>query len=265
MHVVHRTLGALALAGLLALPSPARAQTDPSATAEALFVAGKQMLEAGKYADACPKLAESHRLDPATGTLFALAFCYEKAGQTASAWASYRDVAGRARRESNPEREQAARDRVAALEKELSSLTITVPAEMASIEGLVVKRDGVSLLQGAWNTPMPTDPGPHTVEATAPSRQRWSTTVRLLPGGRSETVRVPALAPVAAPVVAPVAVAPAPVSVPSERPSSTLRTAGYITGAVGLVGLGLGAGFGLRALGKNDDSKADCRGNVCGP
>src|ERR1700722_8909097 len=97
------SLGVAAFLVLGALPArasadePTAAPAAPSAKegaeAEVLFFEGKQLMLAGKYAAACAKLAASERLDPAAGTLMNLADCYEKNGQLASAWVTFRDAA----------------------------------------------------------------------------------------------------------------------------------------------------------------------------
>ena len=69
-------------------PSPA-GPADP-ARAELLFEEGRQLMAAGRYAEACVKLAGSERQDPAVGTLLNLGTCEEKIGDKAGACAHYR-------------------------------------------------------------------------------------------------------------------------------------------------------------------------------
>ncbi|NOU28880.1 MAG: hypothetical protein HOO96_13330, partial [Polyangiaceae bacterium] len=49
--------------------------------AETLFREGRKALEAGDYAVACAKFAESQRIEPAPGTLLNLAGCEERSGK----------------------------------------------------------------------------------------------------------------------------------------------------------------------------------------
>src|SRR5215510_5077923 len=64
---------------------------DP-ATAEALFTEGRKAFDAGRFAEACQKFAESQRLDPGAGTLINLAACREKTGEIALAWAAWKEA-----------------------------------------------------------------------------------------------------------------------------------------------------------------------------
>jgi len=112
--VVARSSIALSSLALSAFASnEARADASPvdKAAAQTLFDEGRRLMAAGKLADACPKLAESQKLDPGVGTQFHLSDCYERFGQTASAWAGFLEVAAAAKSAGQNDREKVARDR----------------------------------------------------------------------------------------------------------------------------------------------------------
>src|SRR5262249_24412526 len=70
---------------LLVSAGGARAET-PEQAADRLFKEAEVLARAGRYAEACPKLEESERLDPGIGTQFNLADCYERTGRVAHAY-----------------------------------------------------------------------------------------------------------------------------------------------------------------------------------
>ena len=188
--------GLFALAVATALHAAGgEAQADPTpsdkATAQALFDDAQTLIKSKRYADACPKLAESLRLDPALGTKLYLADCYEKNGQTASAWVLFREAAEQARIAGQAERMKKANDRVAALALRLCRLRVDVAVE-AEVTGVEVKRDGTVLGPASWGTSVPLNPGEHVIEAEAPGKKRWSTKVTLKDG---ETVPVAVMVP----------------------------------------------------------------------
>jgi hypothetical protein len=243
------------------------ADEGDAAAAEALFREGKNLLELGDYDAACPKLAESYRLDPATGALLATALCYERAGRLASAWAAYSDAAARAKSEGNGERESSARARAALLEPRLPRLVV-VASESAEQE-LLVLRDGIRMRPAAWGSPMPVDPGERVIEARASGKRPFRTTVRVIEGQETR-VEIPPLedAPAPVPSIAPASFAPE-ASGPAEAGASTeywtgLRGAGAVIGGVGAVGLGVSAAFLTRALILKADSQKDCDSSGCG-
>lgn len=240
----------------------ALAQKAPSqAAAQALFEEGRKLMTAGKYSDACPKLAESQKLDPGAGTLINLAACYDKNGQTASAWATYKEAVSESEKSNRPEWAAKARQRASALEPTLAKLVVVVP-DSSRIAGLAVRRDGADVGSSEWGLAIPVDPGQHQIEATAPGRKPWKTTVQVGKTREAIPVTVPALEPnpeATKPTTqeppARTVVAPPPPPAEDAAVGSGQRTVGLVIAGVGVVGLGVGAVFGLQAMGSKGDAK----------
>ena len=93
----------------------ARAETSDAVAAQALFDQARALMTSGKASEACPKFAESQRLDPGVGTLLNLAACYEASGRPASAWSTFLEAESAARAASNVEGVRVSRERAAAL------------------------------------------------------------------------------------------------------------------------------------------------------
>ena len=264
--------GALALC--LALhtgPVFAQASASEKAAAEALFDQGVRSMKQSNFADACPKLEESNRIDPAVGTLLYLAECYERSGKTASAWATFREAASLANNSGQTDRARIATRRAEGLEEKLSRLSIEVAADVANVPGLRVLRGGQRIEPSLYGTALPIDPGEYRIDVTAPGHHPYSTSVKVESGGTSTAVRVPALAksseppaparlPEAAPR-SPVEQTSPPLVAPASSDSgglSTRQTLGIAVGAAGIVGIGAGSFFGIRAIAKNSDAEPHC-------
>jgi hypothetical protein len=162
------------------LPHAALAQGTP-VDAEELFKQGRAALEAGDYAVACQKLDASLRIERAVGTLMSLAKCEEATNKLASArehWQEAGDLADASY--DRLKRGPACRAKFTELDPRVPRLTIRVVA--GSPGDPVVKRDGVVLVAAALNTPMPVDPGPHTVEVSAAGHDTQALSVELAEG-----------------------------------------------------------------------------------
>jgi hypothetical protein len=264
---------------VVALAVPAHADST-MALSESLFDEGRRLMTAGQYAEACPKLEESYRLDPATGTLLNLATCHEKSGKTATAWAEYREAIAAARRDGRPDRVKFATEHAAALESKLSRLTISVSGD-AETPGLEVRLDGKGLGKGSWGVAVPVDPGKHRVSALAPGKKEWGSEVDLGAAADQRQVTVPLLSNDPAAGAGPAANDRQPASSPSGvGPGSTTEPAGgndadratssgtwrrplgYAVGGLGLVGIGVGVGFAVDRSSKMSDRNAICPSGV---
>ena len=265
MHSL-RSSGLALLAVVGGIVGSRTARADDSAAAQALFDQAKKAMAAHRYADACPKLEESLRLQEAVGTLLNLADCYEREGKLASAWSRYLEVASKARAAGQGARARIARDRAAALAPKLSSLVVDVPSSSRAA-GLEIRRDGTVVGEAEWGEAIPADAGTHALEASAPGRKPWSQTVLVADGATTARVTVPELdrIPVEtkeAPVAAPAAESPAPAALPppASEPSHVqgLKVAAVVVGGLGVVGVGVGSAFGLMSLGKHNDAARLC-------
>lgn len=258
------------------------ADTRDPVAADALFREARALLLEKKYAEACPKLAESFRLDPVAGTLFNLADCEEKQGHLATAmlrWQALVDLLTASKKLTDP-RLPAGRKKVEDLGARVPKLALQMKPGITI--DTVVYRDGVELRGASLGAALPVDPGEHIALVRAPYRrdrefkitllEGESKTVELEPGEPDGTEPKPpasAAASSAPPVEsAPPAhsapVASAPVSPPSET-SPVLpaaggwqRPVGLAVGGVGVASL-IGAGVtGVLLNGYKDKVEQDC-------
>ena len=239
---------ALALGAALAVPR-ASAQPLPGASpamAEALFQQARDLFKQERYAEACPRFAESQRLEPKLGTLLNLAVCHEKTGKIATAWTECTSAATIARRDGAKDREDFAREQVAILEKKLARVVVQADASAA---GPSVTLDDQPLDRTALNTPLPIDPGKHRISALAPGKIAWSTEIEA-PSDRAElTVTIPALEAAVTPAPPPMPLEAAPISPAPPRPLAPVAPAGAPTSGRSEILKIAYAGFGLGAAG----------------
>lgn len=231
---------------------------EPSATdrtlAQSLFDEGKELMAAGRYAEACAKLDESQRRDPSGGTILNLALCREREGRIATAWADFKEALSLARRDGRSDRVQAAQDHLAALQSQLPFLTVTVVDPAAEQE---VTLDGSPLGRAAFGVAVSVDPGNHEIRATAPGRAPWSSTVESKRAERL-SILVPKLELVATTERTPAAAGEAFEEGSPPPGASTDHTLAWVLGGTGVVSIGVGSYFGLRAFERRKASDKSC-------
>jgi hypothetical protein len=248
----------LAVAAGVAHAATAGAQPAASA-AELLDAEATSLMQEHRYAEACPKLAQSDRLQPGTGVLLRLGLCYELSGKTASAWSAFREAAGRARRMGDEALVQLASKRAGALEPRLIKVTLRL-APVADPERVEVRCDGALVDRSALGAQIPMDPGAHTVEASMPGRQPFRRTFVVAEGEAPPTIGID------------LGTAAGDRAVPStrangERTGSTRsmqRTMALVVGGIGVAGLAVGSIFGALAMSNWNRALSECTSGVTG-
>jgi len=255
-----RYLVALGLAGLPTLPTLAAPEQSD---AQILFEQGRKALERGDEATACTKFEESLRLARSAGPLFNLAMCEEHKSHLVEAARNWREALSLV--PPDDARVGPAFERLAALDKKLGRLTITLPVDTPTKADLLL--DGVEIPQraakeGSAGAKEPglvieVAPGEHKVELDVRGRDPAiaSTTVAAgenkeivlawpKPKGADETPRDPAPKD--------------PDAGDRPDPGAGVRTGGIILGSLGLALTIVGSATGILTILKRDEVDANC-------
>jgi len=159
--------------GLAAFTTLAHADNS---SADDAFRQGRELLKAGKFAQACEQFEKSQELDPALGTLYNIAQCDAEIGKLAESLAAYKEVITR---DTNATRRQAASDAAAKLE--LRVPRVIVIAEV----GVTFELDGQPITADA---PIPVDVGKHKLVAFKGRKRGPVTTVKVPDEGKTVSV-----------------------------------------------------------------------------
>ncbi|AKV01477.1 hypothetical protein AKJ09_08140 [Labilithrix luteola] len=218
-------------------------RANDTVSAQLFFERGRDAAARNDPAEACRNFEESLRLDFAVGTLFNLANCEEQLGRLASAWQHLRE--GIDRLDANDPRRAQAAASAKTLEAQLPRLDVRLAAGASG----QVLRDGVELEGLSLGSPLPVNPGVHVVTVRAEGRADARYEVTLAKGEQRSLVVAPGL------------LKGGPDATETKKTHPALRTTAWVTGGVGVAGLGLGLVTGALALDKSKVVDGHCDAN----
>lgn len=246
------------MTAVLSSAMSAQAQSgDPEkiAAAQTLYNEAVTLMDAKDYATACPKLAEAVRLVPeGIGARLTLAECQEMSGQLASAWSQYEVAQSMAERAGQKDRAARAAGKAASLSKQVSRLTIDVPADVRAIPKVTITRRGVGVGEAQWGSALPVDTGTVEIVVTAPGFKTWSKQVEVTKNGENIKVTVEKPAPDDTPTGATQREEAARTvvinNIAAERPWQ--KPLGFAVAGLGVAGLAVGGVLGGMAISTNN-------------
>jgi tetratricopeptide (TPR) repeat protein len=237
----------------------ATANAAEATKADQLFAEGRELLEKGRFAEACERFRQSEEASPAVGTLINLAYCYEQIARFRSAMDAYAEAEMLAKQAKDDKREKFARERFAAVEPKALKLIVRV-ADAAST-GIEVKRNNVVVPPAQWGVPLAVDPEDFVITASAPGRAPWRGAVI----GRGEGAVITVVVPTLEEARAGASTAPAPSAGGGSFPTAlgTKRLVALGLGGAALATLGAGTALAFSAKSRYDDSLAHCDAEGC--
>jgi tetratricopeptide (TPR) repeat protein len=151
---------------------PLAAFAQNSAQAEVLFKEGQQLLQAGKYPEACQRLTASFKLDPQPNTELVQGLCFSKLGKIASAYNAFIDAASNLPRGGDAQKYAA--DQAKALEGQL--LKVKVQMQPVIPPGVAIRFDDETKTRDKdfVDLDIALDPGDHDLYVTAPNKHDYT-------------------------------------------------------------------------------------------
>lgn len=257
--------------------APAFADEEPTAAdvaaARALGQEGVRLADNGNCPEAVEKLQRAERIFHAPTTLTRLGECQIQMGKLVDGTESLNKVVREQLAGNAPAAFAQAQERAKKLLAETKPRIARLKIAVAGPPDVpwTVKVDGEPMPLANLNMNRPMDPGEHVVEATAPGYKVAKAKVNLPEGGTDSvalTLEVDPNAP--KPEANPAPAAPgSPQPTTQETPRGEAyapppsRVPAYVALGVGVVGVGVGAAFGVLAMGKKSDLDDACSGGVC--
>lgn len=229
--------------------SPPEAETDLE-RAKHLYERASRALEAKRLDEALELFRESKALVPSRYSAQGEAYCLYALGRNAEALSAHEALSSDYAAELDADKRRALAERISELKTKVATLSVTSSA------GGSVQVDGRKIGEAPLSAPIYLEPGSHVVVVTRAGYQEFRRAVAL---GAGQSLLIDAsLVPVTKPARRSDAMRPKrrtnPPPVPRDRADDAQATIGWVVGGAGLVALGVGVYFGLRAIDKKNES-----------
>ncbi len=266
--------------------APSALAEDASATetaaARSLAVEGLKLAQANNCADAVPKLERAEKLYHSVMVASRLGECYVSLGRLVEGTEILRKVL------REPQPADATPALIKALDRAQRTLEGATPRiagltlKVATVHDMRVKLDGNLVPSALVDSEVPTDPGEHSVEVTAPGFLKSSMHLSVGEGEKKSVTLTLARDPnaVVAPAVpgsAATTASPSPArsavgqaNTPAQAPSPAAgreanRTAAYVSLGFGVAGVATGGVLGYLTMKQHKELQGRCPGDVCSP
>ena len=259
------------------------ASAAETAAARALAVEGLKLAQANNCAEAVPKLERAEKLYHSTVVASRLGECLVSIGRLVEGTEILRKVL------REPQSGTPTPALTKALERAQRTLETATPRiagltiKVAAVQDMRIKLDGNVVPSALFDSEVPTDPGEHSIEVTAPGflkstlrlsvteGEKKSATLTLArdpnapatPVATEQSAATRAVAATPSSAAAPPSNSPAgPTPAPARAPN---RTAAYVSLGLGAAGVAAGGVLGFLTMQKHKDLKGDCPNDVCSP
>ena len=262
---------AIALGMSLVEPSAWAQSDDERAGARVAATEGVKALNEKRYADAADLFLRAESLVHSPVHLLYLARSQEKLGLLVKARENYTKILhekyGADAPDAFRQAQSSAQQEVSGLESRIGAVTVKVDGAKGPV---AVTMDGEQVPPALIGLPLPVDPGNHTFQAIGTDLKSDPVTVSVSEGGREALTLTLKSAPgtlapgAAAPAssTTPAAATPAATTPPpntqSKSSDSGMKIGAYAALGVGVVGVGLGTVFLLKANSKKSDADDLC-------